>query len=228
MGAAPAVDPPPLTVSAIALHDLISAGVASLLQPYAEWVAYTPRPDLTCDVGLVDPDLLPGGRVASFGQPLVAIVRDPGSLGPRDPEVLGVSAVVGPDAKAQDLLDAFEVAHRGARSAREDGLRQLTDREHEILTLVCAGATNADIAAALFLSINSVKTYIRTAYRKMGVHTRSQAILWGVQRGLSLSSAAGLVTADADKVERVTAGPKPRPCEPPVSERCISGAAPPE
>jgi NarL family two-component system response regulator LiaR len=34
------------------------------------------------------------------------------------------------------------------------------------------------------LSINSVKTYIRTAYAKMGVTRRSQAVLWGIQHGM--------------------------------------------
>ena len=35
----------------------------------------------------------------------------------------------------------------------------------------------------MFLSINSVKTYIRSAYRKIGVTPRSQAVLWGVENG---------------------------------------------
>ena len=56
----------------------------------------------------------------------------------------------------------------------------------EILDLIKAGHSNQEIAAALYLSINSVKSYIRTAYRKIGVRTRSQAVLWGCHHDVLL------------------------------------------
>nr|WP_272917777.1 LuxR C-terminal-related transcriptional regulator [Nocardioides flavescens] len=59
----------------------------------------------------------------------------------------------------------------------------LTSRESEMVCLITSGLSNAEIARTLFLSINSVKTYIRTAYRKMGVASRSEAILWGIDHG---------------------------------------------
>jgi DNA-binding NarL/FixJ family response regulator len=59
----------------------------------------------------------------------------------------------------------------------------LTSREAEIVALITQGLTNAQIAARIYLSINSIKTYIRTAYRKMGVTRRPQAVLWGVENG---------------------------------------------
>ena len=59
----------------------------------------------------------------------------------------------------------------------------LSPREAEIIALITQGLSNQEIADRAFLSINSVKTYIRTAYRKMGVQRRSQAVLWGVQHG---------------------------------------------
>jgi DNA-binding NarL/FixJ family response regulator len=60
----------------------------------------------------------------------------------------------------------------------------LSPRESEVIALITQGLTNADIAARSYLSINSVKTYIRTAYRKMGVTRRSQAVLWGLDHGM--------------------------------------------
>ena len=60
----------------------------------------------------------------------------------------------------------------------------LSEREAEVLCLICEGLTNETISGALFLSINSVKTYIRTAYRKIGVTRRSEAVLWGVDHGM--------------------------------------------
>ena len=61
----------------------------------------------------------------------------------------------------------------------------LTDREAEVLALITQGKSNLDIAAVMYLSINTVKSYIRSAYRKIGVATRGQAILWGVHHGFT-------------------------------------------
>ena len=59
----------------------------------------------------------------------------------------------------------------------------LSPREAEMLALITQGSSNQEIAERVFLSINSVKTYIRAAYRKIGVTRRSQAVLWGVEHG---------------------------------------------
>jgi two-component system, NarL family, response regulator LiaR len=59
----------------------------------------------------------------------------------------------------------------------------LSSREAEILALITQGLSNQEIADRAFLSINSVKTYIRTAYRKINVTRRSQAVLWAVHHG---------------------------------------------
>ncbi len=59
----------------------------------------------------------------------------------------------------------------------------LTNRESEILALITQGKNNADVAALTFLSKNSIKTYIRSAYRKIGVESRTQAVLWGIEHG---------------------------------------------
>ena len=68
----------------------------------------------------------------------------------------------------------------------------LSRRESEVLALVVRGLSNNEIAAALFLSINSVKTYIRSTYRKIGVNTRSQAVAAGLERGFSAEPPLGL------------------------------------
>jgi DNA-binding NarL/FixJ family response regulator len=59
----------------------------------------------------------------------------------------------------------------------------LSERESEIIALITQGLTNDQIADRAYLSINTVKSYIRTAYRKMGVRSRSQAVLWGIDHG---------------------------------------------
>jgi NarL family two-component system response regulator LiaR len=57
---------------------------------------------------------------------------------------------------------------------------QLSAREMTVLELIGTGLTNQEIADRLYLSINSIKSYIRTAYRKIGVSRRAQAVLWAV------------------------------------------------
>lgn len=60
----------------------------------------------------------------------------------------------------------------------------LSDREHQVLSLIAQGLSNDQIAAREYITVNTVKTYIRTAYRKIGVHTRSQAVVWAIQHGM--------------------------------------------
>ena len=78
-------------------------------------------------------------------------------------------------------------ARRGRRAnldwpGRHEGL---TDREAEILALITQGKSNAEVAALTFLSPNTVKSYIRSVYRKIDVGSRTQAVLWGVKHGFT-------------------------------------------
>jgi NarL family two-component system response regulator LiaR len=63
----------------------------------------------------------------------------------------------------------------------------LTPRESEVLNLVCSGLRNTEIAEQMNLSPNSVKSYIRSAYRRIGATSRSQAVLWGIEHGFGES-----------------------------------------
>ena len=66
-------------------------------------------------------------------------------------------------------------------AGRDEGL---TAREAEVLSLITMGLSNAEIAHQLVLSVNSVKSYIRSCYRKIYAESRSHAVLWGVAHGL--------------------------------------------
>ena len=110
----------------------------------------------------------------------------------------GVSGYLSKTMPAAELVAALEAIHAGdkvvstappgrARPAvgldwpgRSEGL---TDRQSEILALITQGKSNAEVAATTFLSPNSVKSYIRATYRKIGVRSRTQAVLWGVEHG---------------------------------------------
>ena len=60
----------------------------------------------------------------------------------------------------------------------------LTDSERAVLRFLPSHMTNEEISQALFLSINTVKTHLRSAYRKLGVGSRREAIARGRRLGL--------------------------------------------
>ena len=53
---------------------------------------------------------------------------------------------------------------------------ELTPREAAVLRLLASGARNADIARRCGVSVNTVKTHLRSVFRKLGVETRAQAV----------------------------------------------------
>lgn len=61
----------------------------------------------------------------------------------------------------------------------------LTHRETEILAMIASGASNLQIAELLRVSPNTVRSYVRSAYRKIGVDSRSRAVLWAVDNDLA-------------------------------------------
>jgi DNA-binding NarL/FixJ family response regulator len=63
------------------------------------------------------------------------------------------------------------------------GTAELSARETDVLDLICQGMSNLEIAEQLFVSVNSVKTYVRQIYQKIGVTRRSQAVAWGLSHG---------------------------------------------
>ena len=75
-----------------------------------------------------------------------------------------VVAAPDPDGAPHSLPDPSLTRERG-----------LTSRESEVLTLLTEGASNAQIASALFVSVETVRSHVKQVYRKLGVHTRSQA-----------------------------------------------------
>jgi PAS domain S-box-containing protein len=59
----------------------------------------------------------------------------------------------------------------------------LTVRERQILNLICAGLNDDAIAKRLGLSRNTVRNHGAALYRKLGVHKRAEAVIWGRENG---------------------------------------------
>ncbi len=106
---------------------------------------------------------------------------------------VGASGYVLKDASNQELIGAIRVIAKGRRylppnSAgllmHELGRICLTPREHDVLRLLARGESNCQIASHLGVSEETIKTYVKHLFSKLGVHSRSQAIATGVKRGL--------------------------------------------
>ena len=84
---------------------------------------------------------------------------------------------------APRLLDRYRrvVAPAARDVARLD---LLTDREHRVLRLMARGATNAEIAAALFVAEATVKTHVGSIFGKLGVRDRAAAIVFAYDHGV--------------------------------------------
>jgi DNA-binding NarL/FixJ family response regulator len=215
----------PITVALVDDYDVVVIGVANILEQYRDRVviaeidtnrAVNDVVDIVLYDSFAQPEsdhdeikvLIENPRARrvvvytwNFDQQLIDSARR-----------LGVHGYLSKALPARDLVAALEAVHAGevvisdppgrARSAsgldwpgRGEGL---TDREAEILALITQGKSNAEVAALTFLSPNTVKSYIRTIYRKIDVASRTQAVLWGVRNGF---------TPDHNRIDHWRGGP---------------------
>jgi len=109
----------------------------------------------------------------------------------------GAQGYISKGLPAHDLVEAMRAIHAGTDlvhpipagsmtaivgdwPGRSEGL---SHRESEVLALITQGLSNAEIAERTRLSINSIKSYIRTCYRRIGVTNRANAVIWGIDHG---------------------------------------------
>jgi len=82
-----------------------------------------------------------------------------------------------------EKLKAFRQSRQPA--PRTSDLDILSDREREVLGLICEGRSDAQMGVILKLSQNTVRNHIASLYRKIGVNRRSAAIIWARERGIT-------------------------------------------
>jgi len=124
----------------------------------------------TADVVITTPDHAP----ALDGHPHVLVIADLKHLGHNPLLVIE---------QPEQLIDALR-----AFICTETAPASLNAREVEILTLVAHGASTNEIAATIFMSPDTVKTYLARIYRKLGVNDRAAAIYLAVSTGLLVTA----------------------------------------
>ena len=175
------------------LPPLLAAGLRVVLIPHQDEVTVLSASSQAPDVIVFDPmyDGI-GPRLERSGDvPLLAMTGATGSQVVATAHRYGASRILDLTCPTPEIVTTLREAATGdAVREREVYATEfggvLSAREADVIALVSQGLSNQEISAELFLGINTIKTYIRTAYRKMGVKSRSQAVLWGLERGMAL------------------------------------------
>lgn len=202
----------PITVALVDDYDVVLLGLAKILDQYPARVLVTEidtnqLPREPVDIVLYDAFAQPESdsediAVLVDSSKARRVVVYTWSFSPEltaNARRMGVDGYLSKALPARELIEALEAVHRGevvvsetpGRARTVTGLdwpgrsEGLTDREAEVLALITQGYSNADVAGRTFLSPNTVKSYIRAVYRKIGVGSRTQAVLWGVDHGFS-------------------------------------------
>jgi DNA-binding NarL/FixJ family response regulator len=133
--------------------------------------------------------------VTIHGAPaVVCVIRE--STGSKEQEYDPVATIEAAMADTswftRTIIEKFKALRHSARpSACASDLDLLTDREREVLGLICEGRSDADMSRMLKLSQNTVRNHIASLYRKIGVNRRSAAIIWARERAITSQDALG-------------------------------------
>ena len=198
-----------IKVAVLEDSELVMHGLRAMLEPYAQHVTLVARradgPAPLCDLTLYEPTAhartAAGGVPQRFPTRMVAFGWDCSPQAVSTEMSRGAAGFVSKwlpgrrlvwnllhIADGRTKVDAWTPYAEEARSPQEGW--PLTQRETEVLSMIASGLANREIAERTNLSINSVKSYIRGAYSKIEVGSRSQAVLWAIQHGLLMPTDA--------------------------------------
>lgn len=189
---------------------LVVEGLVTMMQPFESRISIA-----GAAIGELEPIKAEVALVDAFGHPNAGVERisEVVDLGSIDNVCLytwkltpsqaveaidrGAAGILSKSAPATELVRDIERVHAGERVVNdfpvhvwtptwlETSDTNLTARELELLSFVASGLTNAEISRAMFLAESSVKTYLKRVYRKLGINSRSQAVMRAVELGIA-------------------------------------------
>jgi DNA-binding NarL/FixJ family response regulator len=104
------------------------------------------------------------------------------------------------EAEKEEIIDAIRTvaeggnylpAKLGGKLANFAFRAELTERELEVLRLMCEGKSNKEIGTKLFITEGTVKTHVKSIFYKLDVISRSEAVSTAIRRGLVRSDDRG-------------------------------------
>jgi len=217
--AAPRARSRPFRVALVNDYEIIVQGLHAMLAPFADRITIVEHeiegiPDQEVDVALFD--TFAGRRDAvsraaamvesQRARHVVLYTWDASAEFLEAVKSIGASAVVLKSVDGADLVRTIEQVAAGdrvglehvTRSPGTDQADPLSMREREVLAMLALGCSNSQIADELYLSIDTVKTYVRRVFQKLGVHNRTQAAMLAQRYGLA---------PPPSRLERVRSGP---------------------
>jgi DNA-binding NarL/FixJ family response regulator len=188
--------------------DIEFLGAASSIANGSRLVQETTPDVLLLDVGLPDGnglDLIPEINQISPQTNIVVLTSLSDETTLMRVVDSGISGFVSKNSQLSELLDTIHKAAQGeivmptsllvgllqrlprdkaAAYKEEKGWERLTVREQEILELLARGTSGNEIAEELHIAPLTVRTHIRNMMSKMGVHSRLEAVAFGMKNGL--------------------------------------------
>jgi DNA-binding NarL/FixJ family response regulator len=189
----------PITILLSRFEDLVSAGLRSLIagDPNLRIVAadveadrldaliaeHAPRVTILNFGALRTPAELRRLHAAHPGTHVIVLANHPTPGECSQLIALGATACLGKDVQGRDVLNAIHLVSRGLHvlphakpASAAAGLLPdvLTPREADVLDQLQLGRSNGEIAVALCVSIETVRTHTRAVFRKLGVHSRRE------------------------------------------------------
>jgi DNA-binding NarL/FixJ family response regulator len=196
----------PLEVALVNDYEIIVRGLHAMLEPFSDRIAIVEHdvggtPQRRADIALFD--TFAGRRDAihraeqivkdGLVEHIVLYTWDATDAFLDEAREAGVSAVILKSMAGADLVDTLERVAQGddVELSRTEGAsgasnrEPLSMREREVLAMLALGYRNAEIASELYLSIDTVKTYVRRLFQKLDVNNRTQAALRAGDYGLA-------------------------------------------
>jgi DNA-binding NarL/FixJ family response regulator len=189
---------PPITVALGRFEDIVSRGLQTLIanDPTLELVssgvphdqlgpaleAHQPNVAIVNFGGLTSASELRDLHHEHPDTRLIVLANRPTTMEVRQMLSFGATACLSKSSEERDVLHAIHLASRGlhvlppaeSHAYAPSGPELLTPREADVLELLQAGRSNAEIAATLHVGIETVRTHARRIYRKLGVSTRRE------------------------------------------------------
>jgi two-component system, NarL family, response regulator DesR len=188
----------PIALAVAQFEDIVNRGLQSLIDgdPHLDLVATdVPLEQMDGTLAAHEPDVAIL-NFASLASPadlrdlharypavrLLVLANNPSPAECRQMIGFGATACLAKNTEARDVLHAIYLASRGLHVLPSSGQSgydaagptPLTPREADVLELLQSGSSNAEIAAALHVGVETVRTHARSIYRKLGVSTRRE------------------------------------------------------
>lgn len=184
-----------VTILVARFEDLVALGLHSLVgaDPNLEIVAadvtadrleaviaeHAPRVAIVNLAALLTPGDIHRLHRAHPTTQLLVLAHDPTPAECSQLLALGAAACLGRDVEARDVLNTIHLASRGLRVlprgvATNAAHDVLTPREADVLAQLQLGRSNGEIAVALSVSVETVRTHARSVFRKLGVRSRRE------------------------------------------------------